>query len=233
MRIASRRFLPAKDVYELKLESGEKLWLRPEDMAALEDDEIPAGRLAALIAASEYLHARDCALGLLARREYFQLELKDRLFRKGFGGRTIGRVMSELAAEDYQSDDRAARSLLGERVSRGGVGPLKLLALLMQKGYDKARGRHLVGELLPADFEREEMRKFVSRRAKGYREQMARELAKLLADEEKREQMGGEAGIRFRLRNKYRAKIYARVRAAGFSSDIATQAAKEIIRPED
>jgi len=233
MRISSRRFLPSKQVYEFKLASGEKLWLPPDDAAALEGDEVAAERLPALIATSEYLHARDYALRLLGRREYFQRELKDRLFKKGFGGRTVGRVMAELAEEGYQSDDRAARTLVSEKVSRGGVGPLKLLSLLMQKGYDKARARRLIDELLPTDFQQEQMRKFVSRRGKVYREQMARELTKLLADEGKRKKLGGESGVRFRLRNKYRAKIYARVRAAGFGSEIATQAAKEIIRAEE
>lgn len=229
MRVTSRRFLPSKQLYEIKLASGEKLWVRPEDFDVVQDDRIAPAQLRALVPNSEYLHARDYAMRLLARREFFQRELKDRLFKKGFAGRTIGRVLAELAAESYQDDDRAARGLIGERLARGGIGPRKLLSLLLQKGYERARAGHLLSRLVPANFEQHQMRKFISRRAQAYREQMARELSKLLDDHEKRDKMGGEAGIRFRLRAKYRGKIYTKLRAAGFSSEIASQTAKEII----
>ena len=74
-------------------------------------------------------------LGLLARREYSQKELLDRLAVKGFERDESLCVVEGLAEKNWQSDNRFAESYTRYRI-RKGVGPVKISHELWQRGIE-------------------------------------------------------------------------------------------------
>jgi regulatory protein len=78
------------------------------------------------------------ALTLLTRREHSRRELKTRLRRKGHANDDADAAIGELAARQYQDDERFAAALIRRRASRG-YGPLRLRAEL--KGHDLSEAR--------------------------------------------------------------------------------------------
>ncbi|MCH8551599.1 MAG: recombination regulator RecX [Natronospirillum sp.] len=85
---------------------------------------------------------RHAAMDLLARREYSQRELMERLHRKypDLAAEELGTVVETLADQGLQSDQRFAESYVRLRVSRG-QGPAKIAWELQQRGIsDDAAG---------------------------------------------------------------------------------------------
>lgn len=76
---------------------------------------------------------RNKCLALLARREYSQLELKQRLLAKGFELESILATIAVLVEEGLQSDTRYAESFVRLR-KEAGMGPLKIRYELTQNG---------------------------------------------------------------------------------------------------
>ena len=72
-------------------------------------------------------------MGLLARREYSQFELRVRLTARGYADDLINDILSELNRENLQSDTRFTESYLRMRVSRG-FGPRRIQAELRERG---------------------------------------------------------------------------------------------------
>jgi len=72
-------------------------------------------------------------MGLLARREYSQFELRARLKARGYTDDLINNVLSELSKENLQSDTRFTESYLRMRVNRG-FGPRRIQAELRERG---------------------------------------------------------------------------------------------------
>lgn len=75
------------------------------------------------------------ALGLLARREHSAKELGGKLHSRGFEPELVERVLSRLAAERLQSDERFAEVYLRQR-SEKGHGPERIRAELRERGID-------------------------------------------------------------------------------------------------
>lgn len=88
---------------------------------------------------------RGDAIRLLARREYSQAELWQRLGARGHSAQEIEACLASLAEQDLQSDSRFAESFVRSRVFRG-QGPRRIRADLGQRGIDKA----LISEALHA-----------------------------------------------------------------------------------
>jgi len=59
------------------------------------------------------------AIRYLARREYSEWELTQRLTAKAFEAQAIADVLAELKKNNYQSDSRCAESVFRNRVNRG------------------------------------------------------------------------------------------------------------------
>jgi regulatory protein len=72
-------------------------------------------------------------MGLLARREYSQFELRARLKARGYTDDLINDVLSELSKENLQSDTRFTENYLRMRVNRG-FGPRRIQAELREHG---------------------------------------------------------------------------------------------------
>ncbi|MEJ2480772.1 MAG: regulatory protein RecX [Acidihalobacter sp.] len=80
---------------------------------------------------------REVAIGLLARREHAQAELRTKLRGRGFADTEIAQTLSDLQAEGLQSDDRYAESYVRSRAERS-YGPVRIGADLHQRGIDDA-----------------------------------------------------------------------------------------------
>jgi regulatory protein len=69
----------------------------------------------------------------LARREHSQLELHQKLSRKGFEKAEITIVLDEFVLNDWQSDQRFAESFFKQCLTRG-LGPIRINYELRQRG---------------------------------------------------------------------------------------------------
>lgn len=63
--------------------------------------------------------ALHCAVGLLARREHSEFELRQKLVSREFQGDDIDSAIGRLLEKDYLSDSRFAMSTCRYRVNRG------------------------------------------------------------------------------------------------------------------
>lgn len=77
------------------------------------------------------------AVSFLARREYGEQELRQRLLRKGFPAQDIETAIQSLRQRGAQSDQRYAESYCRSRLEKG-FGPLRIAAELKQKGVADA-----------------------------------------------------------------------------------------------
>lgn len=80
---------------------------------------------------------RDDAIRLLARREYSQAELWQRLSARGHSVQDTETCLASLVEQGLQSDARFAESFVRSRVFRG-QGPRRIRADLSQRGIDRA-----------------------------------------------------------------------------------------------
>jgi regulatory protein len=85
-------------------------------------------------------------MGYLARREHSQLELTQKLSRKGFPMDIVSLVIADLSERGLQSDSRYAEIYVRSRLSRG-YGPVRIRQELRQRGIDP----RLLADLQPAD----------------------------------------------------------------------------------
>jgi regulatory protein len=82
---------------------------------------------------SSPVEARKKAMDFLARREYGQQELIDKLSGRGFDRDIAGQVVLALTNDGLQSDQRFAESFAQSRINRG-KGPVRIRQELLQRG---------------------------------------------------------------------------------------------------
>lgn len=80
---------------------------------------------------------RQRAIKLLASREHSRLQLERKLGERGFEADEVAEVLTQLAAEGLQSDERFAESFVRSRIERG-HGPTRIAAELRERGVDEA-----------------------------------------------------------------------------------------------
>ena len=78
---------------------------------------------------------REKAIDYLSRREHSRAELKQKLSAKNFSSEEINQTLDDLAARNFQSDERFAESYVRYR-KQAGFGPLKIIAELRERGVD-------------------------------------------------------------------------------------------------
>lgn len=91
----------------------------------------------------EYSSLREQAIGLLARREHSEYELRLKLWRRDFDDDRVDTVISELREEDLVSDARFAEAYADSRARRG-FGPVRIRGELQQRGVDDALAEQAV-----------------------------------------------------------------------------------------
>ncbi|HEU4663942.1 MAG TPA: regulatory protein RecX [Dokdonella sp.] len=79
----------------------------------------------------------DRALGLLARREHSERELKAKLVARGHAPDETGEAIDRLQRQDFQSDARFAASIARQRSAQG-YGPRRIRAELRSHGLAQA-----------------------------------------------------------------------------------------------
>ena len=72
-------------------------------------------------------------LRLLARREHSQRELLEKLALRGFSQDEASPVIGEIAAQNWQNDERFAEAFVQQRIASG-YGPLRIRYELQQRG---------------------------------------------------------------------------------------------------
>jgi regulatory protein len=92
---------------------------------------------------SEQRSAYDRALGMLARREHSQRELRARLERAGCGAEESESALSRLREQHYQDDDRFGEMILRTRLGQG-YGPDRVRAELRSHGLSDGTIRDLL-----------------------------------------------------------------------------------------
>ena len=75
------------------------------------------------------------AMRMLVRREYSQLELRQKLQQKDFDSTLITGAIDLLVEQDYQSDARFAQDFIVMRFNQG-KGPIKISGELKQRGVE-------------------------------------------------------------------------------------------------
>jgi len=95
-------------------------------VSGLKEEQNPAE-----IAARQRGAARNTAIGLLARREHAQSEVRRKLRNRGYDTELTNTVVDELTRQRLLSDDRFAESFIRSRADRG-QGPVRLRAELRQ-----------------------------------------------------------------------------------------------------
>ena len=88
-----------------------------------------------MIEAESQKNIREICLRLLTRRDYSQLELLDRLAKKGFSHIESQIIIDDLAEQGWQSDLRFAESYARYRIKKG-YGPIKISYELQQRGVE-------------------------------------------------------------------------------------------------
>ena len=73
------------------------------------------------------------AIRLLASREYSRLQLFRKLIDKGFDSEQVDSVLTLLAQQNLQSDERFTEDFIHSRINRG-QGPIRIQAELRERG---------------------------------------------------------------------------------------------------
>ena len=94
----------------------------------------------------ESQRAREAAFRLLAVRARSARELQQRLRQKRFPPKIIDRVIADLQAKGYQSDDEFARLYAREKWNNSGWGPARVRRELRAKGIAPELTDQVVGE---------------------------------------------------------------------------------------
>lgn len=79
---------------------------------------------------------REQAVALLARRDYSQYELRQKLISRGCSTKEIDEVLEDLATQGLQSDTRFTEMFVHHRMNAG-YGPQRITLELQQKGVSK------------------------------------------------------------------------------------------------
>ena len=90
---------------------------------------------------------RLAALRLLARRDYTAHELRQKLADRGHAPATVDDVLSQLADEGLQSDERVAAAFVRSSVRRRGRGRLRIARELEARGVDRSLVQRLTAEI--------------------------------------------------------------------------------------
>ncbi|MCG8466069.1 MAG: recombination regulator RecX [Xanthomonadales bacterium] len=99
-------------------------------------------------AETKHADAKAVVVRLLARREYSQYELIQRLRQRGFSDAESQTVVAEAAAADWQSDERFTLAFVRSRIERL-QGPLKIRAELRSRGVEGHALSLALDELAP------------------------------------------------------------------------------------
>lgn len=126
--------------------------------------------------------AKEKALKLLAVRPRSEKELRQKLLQKGFAGKIVFEVISDLKKVDLINDEKFAESWASARLANKPMGRYLLKQELFRKGIKK----ELIEEVIEKSFEDEKeielAKKLLDKRKKLFKNLEDRKVQKKLAD---------------------------------------------------
>ncbi len=126
--------------------------------------------------------AKEKALKLLAVRPRSEKELKQKLLQRGFSGKIVFEVISNLKKVDLINDEKFAESWASTRLANKPMGRYLLKQELFRKGIRK----ELIEEVITKSFEDEKeldlAKKLLDKRKKPFKNLEERKIQKKLAD---------------------------------------------------
>jgi len=135
---------------ELVASNGESAKLPlAEVWSGLEDGtQINAEEWSALLDRAAYCQAFETCVRILARREHFPRELRNKLIARGIDRNHIKRALDACRERGYIDERRAAEQLVDTLAARGGIGMAKYRSMLAQRGCPKELARSVLARSL-------------------------------------------------------------------------------------
>ncbi|TCM68404.1 regulatory protein [Acinetobacter calcoaceticus] len=118
------------------------------DSVDTDDDraDTDAGTVAPIVSGLTGTRLRSYAFAVLTRREYSKSELIDKLMLRAIRREEVEALVDELAASNYQSDDRVAEMTVRSQV-RQGKGPYRIKQALKDKKLDESCAQQDLSEI--------------------------------------------------------------------------------------
>ncbi len=211
---------------ELVASTGEraKLPLAEVPAGVVDGAQLDAGQWAGLLDRAAYCQAFETCVRILARREHFPLELRNKLVSRGIDSRHITEALAACRQRGYIDERRAAEQLVDTLLTRGGIGRARFQAALAQRGCPRELARDVLAARLGDLDEGEIARDLLGRRRRSFASKL-----KTLA-----EKTGPQAleipRERRQVFRKLGAAVMRYVSARGLVSTEARQAAVEFTR---
>ena len=198
--------VPRKGEYTVDLSDGYRFRVTAEQVSRFgldEGRELDPDEIPELERSYETAIARRAAMRLLKVRPRSAGELRRELVRRKHRAGAIGAVISDLEQTGILDDRLFARLWIRERIERKGFGKRRIASELITKGVD----REIVQSELDAGFEGEGELAVAERAARG----RMRRLESVPLETRKQ-------------------RIYTYLMRSGFSSDIAAEATRSVMR---
>jgi regulatory protein len=210
---------------ELFGDNGESIRLPAELASGIGRGELlDDARWAALKREGEYQLLLDKALRILGMREHFTLELRRKLAQRTLDKPLINRVIAALAERGYLDDARACDYLVTQLTTRGGVGKLKLKAMLFERGCPEPYVQSALEKFAEQYDEGEAARELLASRRAMFAHRLQRIREKL----EHREDVSPRK-VKMLARVKLGMAVSGYMYARGFSGEEVNRAGKKLV----
>ena len=181
-------------------------------------------RWAELRREGEFHSLFDKALRLLGMREHFTQELRRKLAQRTLDKPLIDRVIDAVRDRGYLDDARACDYLVSQLVQRGGVGKLKLKAMLFERGCPEPLLQSALEKFAEQYDETEAARDLLA----GKRAMFAHRLQRIREKLEHREDVSPRK-VKMLARVKLGMAVSGYMYARGFSGDEVNRAGRKLV----
>lgn len=210
---------------ELLPDVGESIRLPADRVAGIGRGEaISDERWGELKRDSDYQLLFDKALRLLGMREHFTLELRRKLAQRTLDKPLINKVIEAVRERGYLDDARACDYLVTQLTTRGGVGKLKLKAMLFERGCPEALLESALEKFAEHYDEAEAARELLA----GRRAMFAHRLQRIREKLEHREDVSPRK-VKMLARVKLGMAVSGYMYARGFSGEEVNRAGRKLV----
>lgn len=128
------------DRFNCFLDSGERITVSADMIIRFglsRDKDLSASERSDLEKEADYYFTREKALFLLSLRDHSSMELRRKLYQKGYNKTAIDASLAYLEEKNYLNDERFAAMYFRELVNIKHLGPLKIREKMYEKGVKK------------------------------------------------------------------------------------------------
>jgi SOS response regulatory protein OraA/RecX len=210
---------------ELVADNQESIRLPAERATGVAKGEaVSDQRWAELKRDSDFQVLFDKALRLLGMREHFSAELRRKLAQRTLDKPLINRVINAVRERGYLDDERACDYLVTQLIQRGGVGKLKLKAMLFERGCPEPLLRAALDKFAEQYDESEAARNLLV----GKRAMFAHRLQRIREKLEHREDVSPRK-VKMLARVKLGMAVSGYMYVRGFSGEEVNRAGKKLV----